>query len=134
MLARGFLAYLSVVVPGTEVPVCGLLAGHQRRRPYIFFDAEIEALTAAAAIAPPRDGLRPTMLATLLGLLASTGLRIGEAIRLTMDDVRRICASWRASFASRALSRSTRPPPRHWPITSTAATTSATTPCPRSSS
>ena len=28
------------------------------------------------------------MLATLLGLLASTGLRIGEAIRLTMDDVR----------------------------------------------
>jgi len=88
MIARGFLTYLSAVVPGTEVPAYGLLAGHRRRRPYIFSDAEIEALTAAAATAPPRDGLRPTMRATLLGLLASTGLRIGEAIRLTMDDVR----------------------------------------------
>jgi integrase len=88
MVARGFLTYLSAVVPGTEVPAYGLLAGHRRRRPYIFSDAEIEALTAAAATAPPRDGLRPTMLTTLLGLLASTGLRIGEALRLTMDDVR----------------------------------------------
>ena len=88
MVARGFLTYLSAVVPGTEVPAYGLVGGHRRRRPYIFSDAEIEALTAAAATASPRDGLRPTMLATLLGLLASTGLRIGEAIRLTMDDVR----------------------------------------------
>lgn len=88
MIARGFLTYLSAVVPGTEVPAFGLLAGHRRRRPYIFSDAEIEALTAAATTMPPRDGLRPTMLATLLGLLASTGLRIGEAIHLTMDDVR----------------------------------------------
>ncbi|HUB49316.1 MAG TPA: tyrosine-type recombinase/integrase [Acetobacteraceae bacterium] len=88
MIARGFLTYLSAVVPGTEVPACGLLAGHRRRRPYIFSDAEIEALIGAAATAPPRDGLRPIMLATLLGLLASTGLRIGEAIRLNMDDVR----------------------------------------------
>jgi len=87
MIARGFLTYLSAVVPGTEVPAYGLLAGHRRRRPYIFSDAEIEMLTAAAAKALPRDGLRPSMLTTLLGLLASTGLRIGEAIRLTMDDV-----------------------------------------------
>ena len=71
MVARGFLTYLSAVVPGTEVPAYGLLAGHRRRRPYIFSDAEIEVLTVAAATAPPRDGLRPTMLATLLGLLAS---------------------------------------------------------------
>ena len=88
MVARGFLTYLSAVVPGTEVLAYGLLAGHRRRQPYIFSNAEIEALTAAAALSQPRDGLRPTMLATLLGLLASTGLRIGEAIRLTLDDVR----------------------------------------------
>jgi integrase/recombinase XerD len=88
MVARGFLAYLAAVVPGTEVPPYGLLAHHRRRRPYIFSDAEIEALTLAAVKSPPRDNLRPNMLATLLGLLASTGLRIGEAIRLTMDDVR----------------------------------------------
>jgi integrase len=88
MVARGFLTYLSAILPGTEIPAYGLLARHRRRRPYIFSEAEIETLTAAATTAPPRDGLRPTMLATLLGLLASTGLRIGEAIRLTMDDVR----------------------------------------------
>jgi integrase len=87
MIARGFLTYLSAVVPGTEVPAHGLLAGHRRRRPYIFSDNEIVTLTAVAATAQPRDGLRPSMLATLLGLLASTGLRIGEAIRLTMEDV-----------------------------------------------
>jgi integrase len=74
--------YLSAVVPGTEVPAHGLLAGHGRRRPYIFSDDEIEALTTAAATAPPREGLRPSMLTTLLGQLASTGLRFSEAIRL----------------------------------------------------
>lgn len=87
-VARGFLAYLSGVVPGTEVPAHGLLANTRRRRPYIFSDTEIEELIAAAAKAPPHGTLRSIMLPTLLGLLASTGLRIGEAMRLTVDDVR----------------------------------------------
>jgi len=86
-VARGFLAYLSAVVPGTEVPTHGLLASPRWRRPYILSDAEIEVLAAAAAKAPPRGTLRPIMLPALLGLLASTGLRIGEAVRLTVDDV-----------------------------------------------
>jgi integrase len=42
---------------------------------------------AAAATAPPRGTLRPITLSTLIGLLASTGLRVGEAVRLTMADV-----------------------------------------------
>lgn len=87
-VARGFLSYLSGVVPGTEVPAHRLLASGRRRRPYVFSDAEIRAMIAAAAKAPPRGTLRPVMLPALLGLLASTGLRIGEAIRLRMDDVR----------------------------------------------
>jgi integrase len=87
-LARGFLAYLSAVVPGTEIPAHGLLAAPRRQRPYVFSDAEIEGLVAAAAKAPPRGTLRPVMLPALLGLLASTGLRIGEAVRLRVDDVR----------------------------------------------
>ena len=87
-VARGFLSYLSGVVPGTEVPAHRLLAIGRRRRPYIFSDTEIGAMMAAAAKAPPRGSLRPVMLPALLGLLASTGLRIGEAVRLTMDDVR----------------------------------------------
>ena len=76
-VARGFLAYLSAVVPGTEVPAHGLLAAPRRQRPYIFSDAEIERLIAAAAEAPPRGTLRPVALPALLGLLASTGLRMG---------------------------------------------------------
>jgi len=87
-VARGFLAYLSGIVPGTKVPAHNLLASQRRRRPYIFSDAEIERLTAAAAKAPPRGTLRPVMLPALLGLLASMGLRIGEAVRLRVDDVR----------------------------------------------
>ena len=55
--------------------------------PYIFSDAEIESLIAAAAKAPPRGTLRPVMLPALLGLLASTGLRIGEAVRLRVDNL-----------------------------------------------
>jgi integrase/recombinase XerD len=86
-VVRGFLAYLAAVVPGTEVPAHGILAAPRRQRPYIFSDAEIERLVAAAAKAPPRGTLRPIMLPALLGLLASTGLRIGEAVRLTTDDV-----------------------------------------------
>ena len=86
-VARGFLAYLSAVEPGTEVPAHGLLATPRQRRPYIFSDTEVEGLVAAAAKAPPCGTLRPVMLPVLLGLLASTGLRIGEAVRLRVDDV-----------------------------------------------
>lgn len=87
-VARGFLSYLSGIVPGTEVPAHRLLASGRRRRPYIFSDTEIGAMMAAAAKAPPRGTLRPIMLPALLGLLVSTGLRIGEAVRLRVEDVR----------------------------------------------
>ena len=36
---------------------------------------------------PPSPLLCPLLWSTLCGLLASTGLRIGEALRLTDDDV-----------------------------------------------
>lgn len=87
-VARGFLAYLSSMMPGTGVPAHNLLASQRRRRPYILSDAEIAILIAAAAGAPPRGTLRPVALPALLGLLASTGLRIGEAVRLRVDDIR----------------------------------------------
>ena len=86
-VARGFLSYLSGVMPGTEVPAHRLLASGRRRQPYIFSDAEIGAMIAAAANAPPRGTLRPVMLPTLLGLLASTGLRIGEVAQLLRNSL-----------------------------------------------
>ena len=42
----------------------------------------------AAQASRPRGSLRPHTLSTLIGLLASTGLRVGEAIRLQIDHVR----------------------------------------------
>jgi integrase len=49
--------------------------------------AEITRLLAEAAKLAPRDGLRPRTYRTVFGLLACTGLRPSEAVRLTRDDV-----------------------------------------------
>jgi integrase/recombinase XerD len=88
MVVRGFLSFLASVVPGTEVPTLRIVAGATRRRPYIFSDDEMAGLISAAASPNSYTPFRPSILSTLLGLLASTGLRIGEAVRLTMSDVR----------------------------------------------
>jgi integrase/recombinase XerD len=88
MVVRGFLTFLACVVPGTEVPASRIVAGATRRRPYIFSDDETVGLISAAACPNRRNPFRPDVLSTLLGLLASTGLRIAEAVRLNMSDVR----------------------------------------------
>jgi integrase/recombinase XerD len=85
--ARGFARYLAPLVPGTEVPPPGLLPGPASRRavPYLYSGAEIAALmTAAAAIRTP---LRAATYQTLIGLLAATGMRVGEAIGLDRADL-----------------------------------------------
>lgn len=87
-MARLFLTYLRASAPETEVPAYGLLRGHRRVKPYLFTEEQIGTLRRAALQARPRGSLRPETLATLIGLLASTGLRIGEALRLSVDDVR----------------------------------------------
>jgi len=83
---RGFARYLQVFDPNTEVPPAGLLPRcSSRAMPYIYDDAEVAALLAAAQTIRSRLG-RCTY-ATLIGLLAVTGMRVGEAIRLDRDDV-----------------------------------------------
>jgi integrase len=95
-VARTFARYCAAFDPRTEIPPSGLLAsGRRRPAPYIYSPAEIQALLKAARALRPVDGLRPHTYAVLLGLLASTGIRIGEALRLTVDDVR-----WDASALS----------------------------------
>jgi integrase len=84
---RGFARYLAPLVPGTDVPPRGLLPGPLSRRavPYLYSGAEITALmTAAADIRPP---LRAATYQTLIGLLAATGMRVGEAIGLDRGDL-----------------------------------------------
>jgi integrase/recombinase XerD len=87
-IARGFLLYLQASAPQTEVPAPGLLPAPRRPQPYLFTPTQLTALFEAAQMSRPRGSLRPHTLSTLLGLLASTGLRVGEAIRLQVDQVK----------------------------------------------
>ena len=86
---RAFARYCAVDDPRTEIPPENLL-GKTRRRPspYIYSSEEIHSLLNAAWHLRPPDALRPQTYAVLLGLLACTGIRIGETIRLRLDDVR----------------------------------------------
>ena len=59
----------------------------RRIQPYIYSKQQIGDLLAAAAALSPTGGLRPQTYRVLFGLLASTGMRVGEAIRLQRHDV-----------------------------------------------
>jgi integrase len=87
-MARGFLRYLQASAPDTEVPGPGLLPTPRRPKPFLFTPTQISALLEAAQASRPRDSLRPHTLSSVLGLLASTGLRVGEALRLQSDHVK----------------------------------------------
>jgi integrase len=85
-VVRGFAVYLRTVDPATEVPATDLLRwGPHRASPYLYSDGEIAALMDAASVL--RTRLRAATITTLIGLLAATGMRVGEAIRLDCDDV-----------------------------------------------
>lgn len=86
-LARGFLAHLKASFPGTEIPDTRLLATPERPIPYIFSTTELIKILEAAGEISQRRFLNPHTLQTLLGLMACTGLRPGEAIKLKVSDV-----------------------------------------------
>jgi integrase len=86
-VARGFLVHLRTAVPETQVPAYGLLASPLRPTPHIYSEAEIDALMTAARSLGPVGTLRPHTYVTVIGLLVSCGLRIGEAIRLRREYV-----------------------------------------------
>jgi integrase len=82
---RGFAAWLRTIDPGVQVPPAQLIPSRPRRAtPYLYTDAEITALIGAAASL--RSRLRAATYQMLIGLLAVTGMRVGEAIRLDRDD------------------------------------------------
>src|SRR2546426_7054390 len=86
-MARGFLTYLRAFDPATEVPDLGVVAAPRRPTPYLVSPPQIHALITAALDSGPAETLWPSTLSTLIGLLASTGLRGSEALRLTLSDV-----------------------------------------------
>jgi site-specific recombinase XerD len=87
-IVRGFAAWRSLFDLRTEVPPRGLLeARHRRNKPHIFTDQELEQLMAVASGLHSPTGLRARTYETLIGLLAATGLRPGEALALNRSDV-----------------------------------------------
>ena len=89
MAVRGFARYLSGIDPRTEVPSAGAIRRpRQWRRPFIYTDADVLALIEQADRRIPQ-ALRSATYQTLIGLLATTGLRVGEALRLDRSDLER---------------------------------------------
>ena len=82
---RGFAGYLHVLDAAHEVPATDVLPWKSHRaNPYLYTDAEIAALIRAATML--RFPLRVATYQTLIGLLVVTGMRVGEAIALDVDD------------------------------------------------
>lgn len=84
-VVRGFASYLQNIDVDVEVPPRDLLPSRPRRAsPYLYREQEFAALIEAAKMLS--SPLRVATYQTLIGLLAVTGLRVGEAISLDRDD------------------------------------------------
>ena len=85
-MVRCFARYLHAIDPRHEVPPPGLVQrGSGRPAPFVFAEDDVVALMAAAR--QLRAPLRAVTFETLIGLLAVSGLRVGEVIRLDRSDV-----------------------------------------------
>jgi integrase/recombinase XerD len=85
---RGFARYWSASDPRTQVPPGRLMCSARRRRPaYLYTGADIRRLMIAALKMRSASHLWPKTLATIVGLLATTGMRVSEASALNDDDI-----------------------------------------------
>jgi integrase/recombinase XerD len=88
IIIRGFARYRIGADPRTEIPPIGLLRFRSRRaRPYLYSEDEIRDLLQAALRIESPHKLQPHTYHCLFGLLAVSGLRLGEAINLQPQDV-----------------------------------------------
>lgn len=85
---RSFARHRSATDPRTEIPPEGLLPYRPKRaRPYLYTDDEISGLLRAALKLPGNGGLRPWTYHCFFGLLSVSGMRLGEARNLELQDV-----------------------------------------------
>jgi integrase/recombinase XerD len=85
-VVRSFARYLQTLEQATEIPPVDLFPNSKHRpTPYIYTEADVAALMAAARELLPT--IRAVTFETLIGLLATTGMRISEAMALDEDDV-----------------------------------------------
>lgn len=85
-IVRGFARHLAMIDPANEIPPEGLVTHHaSRRTPYLYSATDVAALMSAARAL--RAPIQAATFETLVGLLAVTGLRVGEAVGLDRSDV-----------------------------------------------
>jgi integrase/recombinase XerD len=85
-VARGFARYLQTIEPTTQVPPAGVFPSRRHRpAPYLWSQRDLRRLLAGARTL--RSPLRAATYETLFGLLAVSGMRVGEAVGLDRDDV-----------------------------------------------
>ena len=83
---RNFARWAHVFDPSIEVPPAGLLPARAGRRvAFVYSPGEVLALMDAASTLP--TPLIAATYRTLIGLLAATGIRVGEAIHLDRNDL-----------------------------------------------
>lgn len=87
-ILRPFVKYYRQFEPESVVPdQTALGRAHRRLTPHIYTEKEVIDLLHAAGGLDPQGGLRPATYKTLFGLIASTGLRLSEALNLRARDI-----------------------------------------------
>ena len=87
-IVRGFALYQAGADPATEVPPHGILPFRPRRaKPYLYTEEDIRRLLKAALNLVTPHKLQPRTYYCLFGLLAVSGMRLGEALDLKSHDV-----------------------------------------------
>ncbi len=84
---RQFCLYMSYFEPHTCILHRNCVPRRNRPAPHIYTLQEIHRIMAAARQLGPQGSLRPIVISTLIGVLYATGLRVGEALSLTLADV-----------------------------------------------
>ena len=89
LAVRRFAIMLHAADPRHDVPPADLFgsASHKRCTPYIYREDEIRRLIDAARHLGPSGSIRPVAYATMFGLIATTGLRVSEALAIRLADV-----------------------------------------------
>lgn len=85
-MIRGFARHMGGIDGRTQIPPLGLIPNRQRwRPPFIYSDDDVAALMAQARAM--RWRLPAATQETVIGLLAATGMRVGEALKLDRSDI-----------------------------------------------
>lgn len=89
LIVRRLACALQSEDPRHEIPPADAFGRRpgRRRAPHVFSRDEIARLLRAAAELAPRGSIRPATYRTLFALIAATGLRISEALKLQLDDL-----------------------------------------------